>query len=185
MHVQLRNRRADLAITSDVAFEFEGFDWHEVLSEQFLMVTPKGYDGPLDDLEALARELPLIRMARNTPVGMRTDQHLSRVRLQLPRTIEGDRTSMVIAPVAAGQGFAILTPTLLVDGLAEGMELDTHPLPIPGFSRQIILVTREREMAGLPAAFAAKSTDTLLRTIETLLPHLPAGSYQGPLPATD
>ena len=177
---QLRNRQVDLAVTSDVSFDFEGFDWYEVLREQFLLITPQGYDGPLGDLEALAADLPLIRMSRNTPVGMHTDQHLSRVRLQLPRTIEGDRASLVVAPVAAGQGFALLTPTLLIDAIAEGMRFDAHKLPIAGFSRQIVLVSRERELGDLPGRFAAKATETLIGAVHRLLPNLPPTSLQPP-----
>ncbi|NNF78429.1 MAG: hypothetical protein HKN05_10415, partial [Rhizobiales bacterium] len=71
----------------------------------------------------------------------------------------------------------MLTPTLLLDGLAEGMEIDVHPLPFAGFYREITLVTRERELGSLPEAFAAASAQTLAATIETRLPHLPAGSF--------
>ena len=176
----MRNRQIDLAVTSDVSFDFTGFEWHEVLREQFLLITPEGYGGPVDDIGALAEDLPLIRMSRNTPVGIHTDQHLSRVRLQLPRSIEGDRASLVVAPVAAGQGFALLTPTLLIDAIAEGMRFDVHRLPIAGFSRQIVLVSRERELGDLPERFAAQATRTLTGAAQRLLPDLPPGSLQVP-----
>ncbi len=38
----------------------------------------------------------------------------------------------MLAPVAAGIGFTLLTPTLPIDGLAEGMEVKTRKLPIAG-----------------------------------------------------
>ena len=174
----LRNRRIDLAITSDVLFDFEGFDWHPVLTERFLLVTPKGWPGDTGDLEALGRDLPLIRLARDTPVGMRTDQHLNRVRLQLPRAVECDRTSMVLAIVAAGRGFALLTPTLLIDGLIEGMAIDTHKLPIPGFSRQIVLVCREGEFNEMPSVFAANSAAILGSAIGRLLPDISPDAWR-------
>lgn len=179
---QLRNRQIDLAVTSDVSFDFAGFEWHEVLREQFLLITPEGYGGPVEDIGALAQDLPLIRMSRNTPVGIHTDQHLSRVRLQLPRSIEGDRASLVVAPVAAGQGFALLTPMLLIDAIAEGMRFDVHRLPIAGFSRQIVLVSRERELGDLPERFAARATQTLVDAAQRLLPDMPPGSLQVPKP---
>jgi hypothetical protein len=36
------------------------------------------------------------------PVGIRIDQHLRRTRIELPRTIEGDRSSVVTAPRRPG-----------------------------------------------------------------------------------
>lgn len=174
----LRARRADLAITSDAFFDMDGLSRHPVLSEQFLLVTPKGYSGPVGDLAGLARELPLVRFSRDTPVGLRTDQHLRRVRLEIPRAMEGDRSSVVTAPVAAGIGFALLTPTLLIDGLAEGMEIDVHDLPVPGFARDITLVARERELGDLPEVFAERCAAVLAATFDARLPDLPPNSYR-------
>ncbi len=173
----LRSRKIDLAITSDNLSEIEGLARYPIMREQFLLVVPKGCTGPLDDLEELAKTLPMVRFTREAVVGMRTDQHLSRVRVNLPRFIEGDRASIVMAPVAAGMGFTLLTPTLLLDGLAEGMEIDVHPLPFAGFYREITLVTRERELGSQPEAFAAASAQTLAAAIETRLPDLPASSF--------
>lgn len=179
----LRGRRADLAITSDPFFDMDDLVRFPVLSEQFLLVTPKGCDGPLDDLPRLAARLPLVRFSRETPVGRRIDQHLRRVRLEIPRALEGDRSSVVMAPVAAGIGFALLTPTLLIDGIAEGMEIDIHPLPIPGFSREIILVARQRELDDLPEVFAGRCAAELAAAFRRRLPDLPAGSYRTAPPA--
>ena len=174
----LRSRRADLAVTSDAFFDIEGLTRHPVLAEQYLLIAPRDYGGPVDDLAALATRLPLVRFSRETAVGLRTDQHLRRARLELPRSIEGDRASVVMAPVAAGIGFAILTPTLLIDGLAEGMAIAIHKLPLPGFAREITLVARERELGDLPAAFAGHCADILAKTIDARLPALPPGSVR-------
>jgi DNA-binding transcriptional LysR family regulator len=174
----LRSRRADLAVTSDALFDVDGLIRYSVLKERFLLVTPKGYSGPANDLAAMARELPLVRFAPSTPVGRRIDQHLRRIRLELPRAIDADRASMVISPVAAGCGFAILCPTLLIDGLAEGMKVDVRPLPIPGFTREIMVVARERELGEIPIVFAREAARTLLKAITRWLPGLPPGTVR-------
>ncbi len=173
----LRNRRADVAITSDAFSLLDDLVRYPILSEQFLLVTPRGYDGPINDLQELAKKLPLVHFSRESAVGLRTDQHLSRLRLDLPRALEGDRSSVVMAPVAAGLGFAILTPTLLIDGLAEGMEVNIHKFPAPAFSREIILVARGDGVDNLPAVFAAKCADTLSKMVELRLPQLPPNSF--------
>lgn len=169
----LRNRRADMVVTSDALYDVDGLERHPVLRESFLLVLPPAFEGPLDDLAALSRILPFVRFTAEAPVGRLTDQHLRRVRLELPRTIEADRSSMVVAAVEAGQGFAMLTPTLLLDGLAEGMRVRISPLPIPGFQRTITLVARTGELGSLPRLFAAELAETLSLAIARRLPQLP------------
>ncbi|MEM7293376.1 MAG: LysR family transcriptional regulator [Pseudomonadota bacterium] len=176
-HNLLRTRRADLAITSDTLVDIEGLIRFPILTEKYLLITPAGYSGQVDDLESLGRELPLVRFSRDTIVGQQVDAHLSRVRLDLPRVLEGDRASIVLGTVAAGMGFTLLTPTLLIDGVMEDMKIAVHPLPIVSFSREIMLVGRERELGGLPEVFAQACRATLVDTIEAQLPALPTGSY--------
>ena len=173
----LRSRRADIAVTWGELFEIEGLTIYPVMTEKFLLVTPKGYSGQVRDISKLARKLAFVCFSRETPVGLRVEQHLSRLRIEIPRVIEGNRSSVVMAPVAAGMGFAILTPTLLIDGLAEGMEIDVHPLPFTGLSRKIVLVSREHELEELPKVFAAKAAEVLERTIRRRLPNLPVDHY--------
>ncbi len=172
----LRARRADLAVTSGDLFEIEGLTRFPILSEKFLLVTPEGYSGEVGDIALLSRKLPFVRFSRDTPVGMRTDQHLCRLRIEIPRAMEGDRASVVMAPVAAGMGFALLTPTLLIDGMAEGMRIDVHPLPFTGFTRTITLVARERELGTLPEAFARRTGEVLVGAIQDRLPQLQPGA---------
>lgn len=169
----LRARKADLAVTSSEMFEVEGLIRFPIMTEKFLLVTPKGYSGDVGDINKLSRKLPFVRFSRETPVGMRIDQHLSRLRIEIPRGMDGDRSSVVMAPVAAGMGFTILTPTLLIDGLAEGMQIDVHPLPFAGFSRSLKLVAREHELDGIPEAFAKRSAEVLSENITRRLPNLP------------
>lgn len=173
----LRSRKADLAVTSGDLFEVEGLVRLPVITEKFLLVTPRGYAGTVSDLNKLARKLPFICFSRETPVGMRIDQHLSRLRLEIPRTLDGDRSSVVMAPVASGMGFTILTPTLLIDGLAEGMEVDVHPLPFASFSRSIKLVARQGELGNIPEAFAKRAAEVLHKAIATRLPKLSPDYY--------
>jgi DNA-binding transcriptional LysR family regulator len=173
----LRGRRADIAVTAGELFENEGLTSYPVMTEKFLLVTPSGFSGAVHDISQLSRKLVFVRFSRETPVGLRVEQHLSRLRIEIPRVMEGDRSSVVMAPVASGMGFAILTPTLLIDGLAEGMEIDVHPLPFTALSRKIVLVARERELEDLPQVFAAKAAEVLGEAIKIRLPNLPPDHY--------
>ncbi|MGI9463793.1 MAG: LysR family transcriptional regulator [Aestuariivirgaceae bacterium] len=164
----LRNRKADLVVTSDALYETSGLDRFHVLSEAFLLVTPRGFKGPKRDLTKLAQKLPLVRFSANTPVGKRTDQHLRRLRLDLPRVMEADRSSMVTAAVDRGHAFAIMTPTLLLDAVHEGMKLDIDPLPVAGFRREITVVSRSRELIDLPDSLARAMAEQLEKSIAGL-----------------
>ncbi len=169
----LRNRRADMVVTSDALYDVDGLERHGILREDFLLVTPPDHDGQISDLQTLSQDLPLVRFNATTPVGRLTNQHLRRLRLDLRFGIEADRSSIIIAAVSAGQGFAILTPTLLLDGLAEGLRVDVTALPVTRFSRTLTLVAREGELGLLPEAAAVEISGCLLAAIQDRLGVLP------------
>ncbi|MEO1138454.1 MAG: LysR family transcriptional regulator [Pseudomonadota bacterium] len=150
----LRTKQADVVLSSNPFYDMDGLERHPVLTEAFLLVLPASYKGPSKRLEDILAHLPLIRFADTTSVGRQTEQHLRRLKLNVPRVIQADRSSMVTACVAQGMGFTLLTPTLLIDGFVEGMALNIRPLPVAGLSRHITVVARTRELGDLPAAFA-------------------------------
>lgn len=161
----LRTKQADIVVSSNPFYDMDGLERHSVLTEAFLLVLPKHYNGPSKTLDDILAHLPLIRFADTTSVGRQTEQHLRRLKLNIPREIQADRSSMVTACVSEGLGFTILTPTLLIDGLVEGMALTIRPLPTAGLSRTITVVARERELGHLPEGFANTARDTLVYQI--------------------
>ncbi|VDC25172.1 LysR family transcriptional regulator [Pseudogemmobacter humi] len=166
----LNDRRIEMAVTSEKLQEGLGYNFTSILEEPFFLVLPSGYDGPVDDIHKIARHLSLARFGTSTPVGRRTDQHLQRCRLDLPRAIEADRTSMVMAGVITGKCFAILSPTLLIDGVAEGMRLRIEPLPFAPLKRTIRLVCRREDLGDIPHRIARECQIILRRAFETLFP---------------
>ncbi|WP_166418280.1 LysR family transcriptional regulator [Cochlodiniinecator piscidefendens] len=161
----LNARQIDLAITSDLILTSAEYDVFPILEEPFLLVLPEEYDGPIDDMDAISQRLSLVRFGVSTPVGRRTDQHLQRCRLNLPRAIEADRSSMVVAGVVTGKCFAILTPSLLIDGIAEGMKLRLAPVPFAGFKRQIQLIARRGDLGDFPYRIAQECSDIMRRNL--------------------
>lgn len=166
----LNARTTDIAVTSELFLTNDDHDVYPVLDEPFFLVLPEDYDGPEDDIHAISRRLSLVRFGALTPVGRRTDQHLQRCRLDLPRAIEADRSSMVVAGVVTGKCFAILTPSLLIDGVAEGMPLRIAPLPFSGFKRGIQVVARKDDLGDIPARLAQKCADILRHHFELRFP---------------
>ncbi len=150
-HQQLiKSRQVDLLVTSQAFYDLDGLVRHPLLEESFLLVLPAGFEQPSDDLEKLARQLPMVRFSPSTPVGLLVDQHLRRCNIDIERCIDADRTTMIMSTVAAGHGFCILSPTLLLDGIIEGMSLQIKALPIRPLRRSIMLVNRENELNELP-----------------------------------
>lgn len=162
----LRSKRADLVVTSNPFYDMDGLERHDVLTENFLLVLPRGYDGPAGRLSDILAHLPLVRFAATTSVGRRTEQHLRRLKLAAPRVIQADRSSMVTACVAEGLGFTLLTPSLLIDGFVERMPLVVRPLPGPGFSRSITVVARTGDLRDLPGRIATLAAQELLAQVD-------------------
>jgi len=150
----LRTKKADLAITSNPFLDMDGLERHHILKEDYLLVLPGGYDGPTDSLEAIQRKLPLVRFGDTTNAGRQIAQHLRRLRFEPDKVIQVDRSSMVTSCVAAHQGFSLLTPTLLIDGMVENMSLRLMELPVVGLSRTLTVVARKGELQDLPNAMA-------------------------------
>lgn len=161
----LRTKQADLAITSNPFLDMDGLERHEVLKEDYLLVLPDTYHGPADSLEAIQRKLPLVRFGDTTNAGRQIAQHLRRLRFEPERVIQADRSSMVTSCVAAGLGFSLLTPTLLIDGMVEKMKLHLSALPVVGLSRTLTVVAREGELRDLPFSVAALSKRVLSKQI--------------------
>jgi len=168
----MNDRRLDVAVTSERLQEGPGYAFISILEEPFFLILPYSYTGPVDDIREISRHLSLARFGTTTPVGRRTDQHLQRCRLDLPRAIEADRTAMVMAGVITGECFAILSPTLLIDGVAEGMRIQIHPLPFAPFRRTIRLVYRRDDLGDIPQRIARESQTILMRAFDHHFPKI-------------
>ncbi|MEM1149729.1 MAG: LysR family transcriptional regulator [Pseudomonadota bacterium] len=172
----LRTKQADLAITSNAFLDMDGLERHHILRENYLLVLPAAYDGPTDSLETIQRDLPLVRFGDTTNAGRQIAQHLRRLRFEPDRVIQADRSSMVTSCVSEGQGFSLLTPTLLIDGLVENMNLHLVELPVAGLSRTLTVVARTGELQDLPHAVAELSKQTLVRKISDCMGEIGASS---------
>ena len=168
----LNDRRLDIAVTSERLLEAPGYTFTSILDEPFFLILPDSYRGPTDNIQEISRRLSLARFGTTTPVGRRTDQHLQRCRLDLPRAIEADRTSMIMAGVITGKCFAILSPTLLIDGIAEGMRLQIHPLPFAPFKRTIRLVNRRDDLGDIPRRIAMECQKILKNAFDNYFPQV-------------
>lgn len=150
----LLNRELDLILIADPLYGLAGLERHELFSEPFvLLVPPTVPAGDLTYAELLAT-LPLIRHSLRSPIGSQIELHLRRMRVNAPPYVEFDSVESIIAAVAMGRGWAISTPTLVLQGLRPTHEISICPLPPRGPSRSFALIARSGELGNVPADIA-------------------------------
>jgi DNA-binding transcriptional LysR family regulator len=154
-------READVIVVGEVMEDTPGLERHQVLAEPFFLAVPAAFEGPLDDLAALAGRLDLVRFSNRSFFGRRVEQHLRRIRVEPTRRLEFDTADAVMAMVGAGIGWAIMTPLCLLQGIAYAGRIRCLPLPGPGFGRRLTLIARQQEFGDLPGRIAEAAAEVL------------------------
>lgn len=146
LHAQLEARALDMIVAAHTGeARVEGIETHPLLHEPFVAVWPRG---------RAEVDLPLIHYSQRTLMGRQIAAHLAREDLHSGHRFELDSYPSILAMVAAGQGWAILTPSGVRHRAHGGVEM--RPLPFAPLSRRIALFTRAGMMGGMPAQVAAR-----------------------------
>lgn len=144
---QLEARALDIVIAADSADQAPE-DWrevHPILSEPFVAVTPPG---------AKIEDLPLILYTARHLMGRQIAAHLARHGLKPAHRFELDSYAAILAMVAGGEGWTILTPLALHQTRAFRAQVEVRPLPFPSLSRTLSLSARAGILHGIPAQIA-------------------------------
>jgi len=147
---QLDARALDVVVTADLGVAVEGVEVHPLLEEPFVAAVPRGQAGTLDAL----RDLPLIQYSSRHFMGRQIAAHLAREDLRPSHRFELDSYHAILAMVARGAGWTILTPLGVARARRFAGEVEIVELPLSGFSRRIILSARRGVLGGLPADVA-------------------------------
>ncbi|MDP4026564.1 LysR family transcriptional regulator [Methylobacterium sp. NEAU 140] len=169
----LLRRVIDAAITCDQMPDLDDIDRFPFYREPYMLVVPRGLKADLEgrELTAIFEKHRLVRHSERSYVGGQVERHLSRSGLRPPRAFEFDTSDSLIAMVATGMGVAITTPLCLLQGIAHASQVDVLPLPGPGFSRELLLVTRRGDLASLAPRIAELARATI---IQQALPRIQA-----------
>ncbi len=146
---QLEARALDIVIAADSADQTPE-DWrevHPILSEPFVAVTPPG--ARIDDL-------PLILYTARHLMGRQIAAHLARHGLKPAHRFELDSYAAILAMVAGGEGWTILTPLALHQARAFRDKVEVRPLPFPALSRTLSLSARAGILQGVPTQIAQR-----------------------------
>ena len=146
---QLEARALDIVIAADSADQ-PPEDWrevHSILSEPFVAVAPPG---------AAIEDLPLILYTARHLMGRQIAAHLARHGVKPAHRFELDSYAAILAMVAGGEGWTILTPLALHQARALRPQVDVRPLRLPALSRTLSLSARAGILHEVPAQIAQR-----------------------------
>ena len=145
---QLEARALDIVVAADPGSEGAEEGWREVhplLAEPFVAVVPKGRSP--DDL-------PLIQYTARHLMGRQIAGHLARQNLRLAHRFELDSYHAILAMVAGGAGWTILTPLALHHAARFRADLEVRPLPFAPLERTLSLSARAGVLRDVPGQVA-------------------------------
>jgi len=168
---QLDARALDVIVAADIGAPADWMEVHPLIEEPFLAAAPRGVAGGLAGLRAL----PLIQYSSRHRMGRVIAEHLARQDLVLAHRFELDSYHAIMAMVAAGAGWTILTPLGVLRAHRFVGAVDLHPLPVEPLSRRISLSAR----AGVLGEMPGELSDRLRRLLGELIVAPAVARYGG------
>ena len=143
---QLDARALDMIVAAELGAPAAWMEVHPLLEEPFVAAVPKGQDPGL----AALTELPLIQYSARQFMGRQIADHLARQHLTLAHRFELDSYHAILAMVAAGAGWTILTPLGILRAQRFLDAVDIAPLPVAPLTRRISLSARAGILGDMP-----------------------------------
>jgi DNA-binding transcriptional LysR family regulator len=147
---QLEARALDIAVTADAGMTQGDDGWREVhplMAEPFVAVAPKGRG---------TTGLPLILYTARHLMGRQIAAHLARQNMGQAARFELDSYNAILAMVAEGEGWTILTPLALHHAARFQSSVEVSPLPMDPISRTLSLSARAGVLQDMPGQIAAR-----------------------------
>lgn len=171
---QLEGRALDIVVAADSDAESGDTGWREVhplLAEPFVAIQPNGAD---------RAGLPFIQYTTRHLMGRQIAAHLARNGQVMATRFELDSYNAILAMVASGAGWTILTPLALHHAARFRAAVAVHPLPFDPLNRTLSLSARAGVLKDIPAQVAQTLKTRLsdqviapaLREWPWLAPHL-------------
>lgn len=138
----------DVVISTDPLSDLDGIERRRLLTEQFLVITPKQYTGAIRttaDLRTLSETMPIIRFNRQSHIGAQIDRYLRRIDVRMARRLEVDTADTLTSMVAGDIGWAITTPMCLLQAAEYAKQVKLHFLSASTAGRSLHLLARREE----------------------------------------
>lgn len=152
---QLETRALDVIVATEMGSAASWMQVFPLMVEPFVAVAPKGaIPGPEDRQKLL--EMPLIRYTSRHHMGRVISDHLVRQNLTLAHRFELDSYHAIMAMVANGAGWSILTPLGVTHAKRFHDSVDVFPLPFAPLSRTISQFARRDILGDMPDIIASR-----------------------------
>jgi DNA-binding transcriptional LysR family regulator len=145
---QLDARALDLVVAAELGSAGHDAGWrevHPVVTEPFVMVRPLG-----------AAKVPLVLYSARHLMGRQIAGYLARTNQRYPVRFELDSYHAILALVAQGAGWTILTPLALHHAARFLDAVDVQPLAGEALSRSITVSARASVLGGLAGSVAGQ-----------------------------
>ncbi|WP_298292434.1 LysR family transcriptional regulator [uncultured Litoreibacter sp.] len=152
---KLETRGLDLTVTAEPTDLSSALEVHPLLQDPYVVVAPKRMIRDQAKMLDVLRAKPLIQYTSRHVMGRQIAAHLTRQNLVLSHRFELDSYHSIMAMVARGEGWTILTPLGVMRAKRFMDRVETFPLPFAPLSRQISLIARRDDEQDMPATLAA------------------------------
>ena len=149
----LETRALDVVVATDMGAA-PWMEVHPLLQEPFVVAVPKG--SVAGDPARALRRMPLIQYTTRHHMGRMIAAHLARQNLTLSHKFELDSYHAIMAMVAAGAGWTILTPLGWLRAQRFRDSVDVIAMPFAPLTRVISLTARRDVLGEMPAGIAAQ-----------------------------
>ncbi len=168
----LMQRNLDVIVTPTPMSDIADLENTRLYREPYIIIVPKSAvkKSQSVSLQELASTQPLVRYSLRSRIGTQIDQHLRWLRVEASSRLEFDGSEGVVSMVAEGLGWAITTPLCLIHARAFLNQIDSLPMPQPGFSRSLYLVKHKGEFAGFRRKLVKQTRAILNRMLQDDLP---------------
>ena len=156
LHDQLDARVLDVIVAAEMGTEADWMEMHPLLNEGFVVAAPKGAVDQRGNVLQQLKALPLVQYTTRHHMGRMLASHLARQNLTLAHKFEVDSYHAILALVAEGAGWTILTPLALMRARRFADRLDVFELPFKPLSRTITLTARKGVLQDMPRDVAAQ-----------------------------
>ncbi len=151
---QLETRALDMVVATDMGVAADWMEVFPLMEEPFVAVAPKGVIASADaSLDLL--KMPLIQYTTRHHMGRVISDHLVRQNLTLSHRFELDSYHAIMAMVADGAGWTILTPLGVTHAKRFSDAIEVFPLPFAPLSRSISAFSRRDILGEMPGLIAA------------------------------
>lgn len=152
----LDTRALDMVVAAEMGAEADWMEVHPLMEEPFVAAVPADIQGEGEALLSQLKRVPLIQYTARHYMGRLIASHLARQNLTLARRFELDSYHAIMALVAEGAGWTILTPLGFMRARRFAGRLRMAPLPFAPLSRRIVLSARRDVLQDMPGEVASE-----------------------------